>query len=155
MAESQTGTGKTLAFSFPMIQKKLMMLYPKKKKISVLSLILVPTRELALQVEKAFITYQQTSPSEIKVASIIGGENIDGQIRRLRIGLDVVIATPGRLLELFDLGEIRLYELQTLVLDEADKMLDLGFQDELNELLKKSQKASEPLIFCDYASQSC
>ena len=146
LAESQTGTGKTLTFAFPIIQKINDSL-PKKKKISILGLILVPTRELALQVEKAFNTYQQTSPNEIKVASIIGGEDIDGQIRRLRIGLDLVIATPGRLLELFDLGEIRLFELQTLVLDEADKMLDLGFQDELNELLEKLPQKRQNLLF--------
>jgi ATP-dependent RNA helicase RhlE len=146
LAESQTGTGKTLAFSFPLIER-INSLPAKKKKISILGLILVPTRELALQVEKAFCSYAISSLREIKVASLIGGESIDAQIRQLRMGLDVLIATPGRVIELINLGEVRLFELEMLILDEADKMLDLGFSDELKELLGKLPKKRQNLLF--------
>ncbi|WDE99278.1 DEAD/DEAH box helicase [Lentisphaera profundi] len=146
LAESQTGTGKTLAFSFPLIER-INSLPDKKKKISILGLILVPTRELAVQLEKAFNTYAEFSLKEIKTASLIGGESIHQQIRKLRIGLDVVIATPGRLLELIEQGEVRLYELEMLILDEADKMLDLGFADELKALLSKLPKKRQNLLF--------
>lgn len=146
LAESQTGTGKTLAFSFPLIER-INTLPPKKKKISILGLVLVPTRELALQVEKAFTSYAEFSLRPIKSATLIGGEDIDGQIRKLRMGLDVLIATPGRIIELINLGEIRLFELEMLILDEADKMLDLGFADELKELLEALPKKRQNLLF--------
>ena len=146
IAQAQTGTGKTAAFALPII-KRLNELPPKKKKISVLALALVPTRELALQVAESFKKYARFSPRKLKMVSLIGGEPIESHIRGLRMGTDIVIATPGRLLELIELGEIRLVELQSLVLDEADKMLDLGFTDELNRLLDKLPKKRQTLFF--------
>ena len=146
IAEAQTGTGKTAAFALPII-KRLNELPPKKKKVSVLSLTLAPTRELALQVAASFKKYSQFSPTKFKTLSVIGGENIKDQIRSLRSGVDIVVPTPGRLLELLELGEIRLVELEVLVLDEADKMLDLGFQDELQALLKKLPTKRQNLLF--------
>ncbi|MDD7984595.1 DEAD/DEAH box helicase [Lentisphaera marina] len=146
LAESQTGTGKTLAFSFPLIER-INSLPPKKKKISILGLILVPTRELAIQVKNAFDSYAEFSLRNIKSTTLIGGEDIDGQIRQLRMGLDVLIATPGRIIELIKLGEVRLFELEMLILDEADKMLDLGFADELKDLLSALPKKRQNLLF--------
>ena len=146
VARAQTGTGKTAAFGFPLIER-LVDLPPKKKKISVLGLILVPTRELAIQLDVALKSYAEFTPKALKTTTIIGGEAIDGQKRVLRMGVDIVIATPGRLLDLIELGEIRLVELKMLVLDEADKMLDLGFNDELNELLQLLPKKRQNLLF--------
>ena len=146
VAEAQTGTGKTAAFALPII-KKINELPPKKKKISVLALTLVPTRELALQVAAAFKNYAQFSENKLKMVSLIGGESIDDQIRSLRMGVDVVVATPGRLLEIIEKKEIRLVELQTLVLDEADKMLDLGFSEELQNLLEVLPAERQNLLF--------
>ena len=145
-AEAQTGTGKTAAFALPVI-KKINDLPPKKKKISVLSLVLVPTRELALQVAASYKAYAEFSPSKIKVLSVIGGERIEDQIRGLRMGLDIVVATPGRVLELIERQEIRLFELEILVLDEADKMLDLGFSEELTKLLTILPAKRQTLLF--------
>jgi superfamily II DNA/RNA helicase len=146
LAEAQTGTGKTAAFALPII-KQINELPPKKKKISVLALTVVPTRELALQVTAAFKAYASCSPRKIKTIALIGGEEIRVQIRGLRMGVDVVVATPGRLLELIGLNEIRLVELQTLVLDEADKMLNLGFSDEIRQLLAKLPAKRQNLLF--------
>ena len=146
IAQAQTGTGKTAAFGFPLIQR-LSELPPKKKKISVLGLILVPTRELAIQVDVAIKSYAEFVERPLKTTTIIGGEARDGQKRVLRMGVDIVIATPGRLLEMIELGEIRLVELKMLILDEADKMLDLGFNDELNELLENLPKKRQNLLF--------
>lgn len=146
VGEAQTGTGKTAAFALPVI-KKLNELPDKKKKISVLSLVLVPTRELAVQVAAAFKGYCQFSPKKIKMISLIGGENIQDQIRGLRMGVDVVVATPGRLLDIIKRSEIRLVELEHLIIDEADKMLDLGFKEELDALLEKLPKTRQNLLF--------
>jgi len=146
VAEAQTGTGKTAAFALPII-KKLNELPDKKKKISVLSLVLVPTRELAIQVATSFKNYSKNSPKKIKMISLIGGEKIEDQIYGLRTGIDVVVATPGRLLDIIKRGEIRLVELEHLVIDEADKMLDLGFSEELDALLEKLPKVRQNLLF--------
>ena len=144
--QGQTGTGKTAAFALPVIQK-INDMPPKKKKYSVLALTVVPTRELALQIEAAYRSYAAFSPRKIKVISLIGGVLIEEQIRGLRMGVDIVVATPGRLLELIKLGEIRLFELKMLILDEADKMLDLGFSDELGMLLKALPKVRQNMLF--------
>ncbi|MCM8538281.1 MAG: DEAD/DEAH box helicase [Lentisphaeraceae bacterium] len=146
IAEAQTGTGKTAAYALPII-KHLNELPDKKKKVSVLSVTVVPTRELAIQVAAAFKSYSKHSPKKLKMISLIGGESIEDQVRGLRMGIDIVIATPGRLLELIRRTEIRLVELETLVLDEADKMLDLGFNDELMALLEKLPKTRQNLLF--------
>ena len=146
IAEAQTGTGKTAAFGLPIMQQ-INELPEKKKKISILSLTVVPTRELAIQVATAFKAFAKHSPRKIKMISLIGGESIEDQIRGLRMGIDVVVATPGRLLEIIRRGEIRLVELESLILDEADKMLDLGFHDELMALLEKLPKKRQNLFF--------
>ena len=142
LACAQTGTGKTGAFVLPILNKLV-----HKEDTSINTLIVVPTRELAIQLDVAIKSYAEFVEKPLKTTTIIGGEARDGQKRVLRMGVDVIIATPGRLLEMIELGEVRLVELKMLILDEADKMLDLGFNDELNELLEKLPKKRQTLLF--------
>jgi len=146
MAEAHTGTGKTAAFAWPIL-KMIAQHPPKKKKVSVLALVIAPTRELALQVGMAFEQYAEGMTKPLKMAVIIGGEDVRTQTRALRHGVDLVVATPGRLLDFAKQGEIRLFELKMFVIDEADKMLDLGFKEELNELFSKLPKKRQSLFF--------
>ena len=146
MAEAHTGTGKTAAFAWPIL-KMIAQHPPKKKKTSVLALVIAPTRELALQVGSAIEAYAQGMEKPLKMAVIIGGEDVRPQTRALRHGVDLVVATPGRLLDFAQQGEIRLFELKMFVIDEADKMLDLGFKKELNELFTKLPKKRQSLFF--------
>ncbi|MFT5129513.1 MAG: ATP-dependent RNA helicase RhlE [Rhodothermales bacterium] len=146
IAEAQTGTGKTAAFALPII-KQLSELSGKRRRYHVFALVLVPTRELAIQVAKAFREYGQFAPRDIMVRAIIGGENIEHQVNAMRKGADVVVATPGRLLDLLSRNELRVPQLRTLVLDEADKMLDLGFSEELHNLLEALPAERQNLLF--------
>lgn len=135
IAQAQTGTGKTAAFALPILQL-LNEMEPEKKTGFVRALVLTPTRELAQQVAAAFELFEQYMPSKIGVTAIIGGEDIQYQLRQLRRGVEVVVATPGRLLELIREEEICFDELRFLVIDEADRLLDLGFSEELDLLIK-------------------
>ncbi len=124
MAAAQTGTGKTAGFALPLLQR-LTMEGPQVASNSVRALVLVPTRELAEQVFESFREYGLHLPLRMAVA--YGGVSINPQMMKLRKGLDVLVATPGRLLDLHRQNAVRFTQLQTLVLDEADRMLDLGF----------------------------
>jgi superfamily II DNA/RNA helicase len=146
IAQAQTGTGKTAAFALPILQL-LSEMEPKKKQGFVRALVLTPTRELAQQVAAAFELFEQYMPSKIGVTAIIGGEDIQYQLRHLRRGVDVVVATPGRLLELIREEEICFDELRFLVIDEADRLLDLGFSEELDLLIKALPAARQNLLF--------
>jgi ATP-dependent RNA helicase RhlE len=146
IAEAQTGTGKTAAFALPII-KQLSELPGKRRRYQTFALVLVPTRELAIQLAKACREYAQFAPRDILVRAIIGGENIEHQANAMRKGADIVIATPGRLLDLLGRKELRLPQLRTLVLDEADKMLDLGFSQELHDLLEALPAERQNLLF--------
>lgn len=121
---AQTGTGKTAAFAIPMLQN-LTLKFKKMKSKEVRSLILTPTRELAIQIGDNFETYGKNL--KIKHATIYGGVSEFSQIKALRNGVDVLIATPGRLLDLTSRAEIDLSKVEIFVLDEADRMLDMGF----------------------------
>jgi ATP-dependent RNA helicase RhlE len=148
---AQTGTGKTAAFALPIIMK-LNVELPDQGNESLSKgapqvLAIAPTRELALQVAAAFKAYAKLSPRKIRVVCVIGGEDLENQISALRRGIEVVVATPGRLLDLVERDQIRLSSITTLVLDEADKLLDLGFADELDSLLKKLPKKRQNLLF--------
>ncbi len=141
---AQTGTGKTAAFALPIImQLNQTQLAASNPQV----LAIAPTRELALQVAAAFKTYAQLSPRKTRVLSVIGGEDIEKQINALHRGIEVVVATPGRLLDLLERNQICLSEIQTFVLDEADKLLNLGFADELDALLKKLPAKRQNLLF--------
>ncbi|MBT4089734.1 MAG: DEAD/DEAH box helicase [Deltaproteobacteria bacterium] len=146
IAEAQTGTGKTAAFALPILQM-LNNAPPEKKRLSVQALVLTPTRELALQVASSFRDYGQYSPRKLSVVSVIGGVAIDQQTKAINRGADIVVATPGRLLDLFYNDEICLTEVKVFVIDEGDKMLNLGFADELDHILEALPKKRQNLLF--------
>ncbi|WP_211923291.1 DEAD/DEAH box helicase, partial [Duganella radicis] len=143
MAAAQTGTGKTAGFALPILQR--LTLDGVTGPQCVRALVLVPTRELAEQVFESFRSYGGNLPLRSAVA--YGGVDIAPQIAKLRKGLDVLVATPGRLIDLHDQGAISFALLQTLVLDEADRMLDLGFERDLDILLEALPKQRQTLLF--------
>ena len=144
MAAAQTGTGKTAGFALPLLQR-LMMEGPEVASNSVRALVLVPTRELAEQVHESVRTYGQYLP--LRTYAVYGGVSINPQMMKLRKGIDVLVATPGRLLDLFRQNAVKFNQLQTLVLDEADRMLDLGFADELRAVYAALPKKRQTLLF--------
>jgi len=133
--EAQTGSGKTAAFALPLLKLLNDSLSPNQPK-TIHTLILAPTRELCLQVSSFCKKYGNNLPNSIRILPLIGGADIEKQIITLRKGVDILIATPGRLLDLLAKKEIGLSLLKILVIDEADKILNLGFADELAEILK-------------------
>ncbi|MFH0878600.1 MAG: DEAD/DEAH box helicase [Lentisphaerota bacterium] len=135
---AQTGTGKTLAFGIPMIQR--LAAQGKGK-----GLVLVPTRELALQVHDALA--HLTPSFKIRTAVLIGGESMYRQIQRLRENPRVIIATPGRLNDLLEQRQVRLDDVSILVLDEADRMLDMGFLPQIERILKLIPRARQTMLF--------
>jgi ATP-dependent RNA helicase RhlE len=144
LAGAQTGTGKTAGFTLPMLQR-LQDSEAKGQKGGVRALILVPTRELAAQVAESVSDYGRYLP--FKSAVIFGGVSINPQISALRRGVDIVIATPGRLLDHMQRGTIRLGGVETLVLDEADRMLDMGFINDIRKVLKAVSPLRQNLLF--------
>ncbi len=144
LAGAQTGAGKTAGFTLPLLQR-LQMTEPKGNKRRVRALILVPTRELAAQVAESVQDYGRYLP--YKSAVIFGGVSINPQILKLRRGVDIVIATPGRLLDHMQRGTIRLDAVETLVLDEADRMLDMGFIRDIRKVLQVMPPQRQNLLF--------
>ena len=144
MAAAQTGTGKTAGFAVPLLQL-LTTEGPKVTANSVRALILVPTRELAEQVHESVRQYAQNLP--LSTYAVYGGVSINPQMMKLRKGVDLLVATPGRLLDLFRQNALKFNQLQTLVLDEADRMLDLGFSEELANIYKALPKKRQTLLF--------
>ena len=132
MAAAQTGTGKTAGFALPLLQRLVMEGTPLASNTA-RALVLVPTRELAEQVHTSFQTYGASLPLRTMVA--YGGVSINPQMMRLRKGVDLLVATPGRLLDLHRQNALKFNATQMLVLDEADRMLDLGFSRELDQVL--------------------
>ncbi len=133
LATAPTGSGKTTAFVLPLLQRWLDS--DRKSARRIHTLILVPTRELAAQVRGVVQELSNDLPERIKIVSAVGGVSINPQMMALRGGADFIVATPGRLLDLLDHNALSLSEVKTLVLDEADRMLDLGFSDELGRIL--------------------
>ncbi|UMR29191.1 DEAD/DEAH box helicase [Massilia sp. MB5] len=144
LAAAQTGTGKTAGFALPLLQR-LTMDPAQAGAHAVRCLVLVPTRELAEQVYESFRKYGGKLPLRSYVA--YGGVPMEPQIAKLRKGLDVLVATPGRLLDLHRQGALLLDQLQTLVLDEADRMLDLGFSRDLDAVFAAVPKQRQTLLF--------
>ena len=144
LAAAQTGTGKTAGFTLPLLQR-LKESYSKDKKSHIRALILVPTRELAAQVAQSVETYGKYLP--FKTAVIFGGVGINPQKALLKKGVDIVIATPGRLLDLVSQDSIDLSKVEFLVLDEADRMLDMGFINDIKKILKLIPKQRQNLLF--------
>lgn len=144
LAAAQTGTGKTAAFTLPVLQ----LLLTQGEKVTsngVRTLVLVPTRELAEQVHESIRTYLDELP--LRTAVAYGGVSINPQMMQLRRGVDVLVATPGRLLDLYQQNAVRFHQMQILVLDEADRMLDLGFAEELNALFSIMPSKRQTLLF--------
>jgi ATP-dependent RNA helicase RhlE len=142
---AQTGSGKTAAFALPLLQQTLS--FSRDMPLPVRLLILVPTRELAAQVGESIRLYARYLPRPAKTLIFIGGVSINPQMMALRGGADIVIATPGRLLDLVEHNALRLADVTTLVLDEADRLLDLGFSDELARILERLPVQRQNLLF--------
>ncbi len=144
LGRAQTGSGKTAAFALPLLQH-LQGLKPGPRRTR--ALVLVPTRELAAQVGEVIRSLAQHLPQRPKVAVVFGGVSINPQMMGLRGGAEVVVATPGRLLDLVDHNALKLGAVSLLVLDEADRLLDLGFADELNRVLALLPAQRQNLFF--------
>jgi ATP-dependent RNA helicase RhlE len=143
MAAAQTGTGKTAGFTLPILQRlhESGTQHPHR----IRALILTPTRELAAQVEESVSTYGAHLP--LKSTVVFGGVKINPQIAKLRRGVDILVATPGRLLDLHGQGEVNFKDLEILVLDEADRMLDMGFIHDIRRILKLLPERRQNLMF--------
>jgi len=142
MARAKTGTGKTAAFALPILNG---LIAKNTNADSISVLVLAPTRELVQQISTSFIKYGKYTG--IKVAAAFGGVSINPQIKELKQGVDILIATPGRLLDLLSNDHLNLQKLSVLTLDEADRMLDLGFRVELDEILKYIPTKRQTLLF--------
>jgi superfamily II DNA/RNA helicase len=142
MAGAQTGTGKTAAFALPILQQ---LMTNSDDPRPTRALVLTPTRELAQQVYKSFLSYAENTQLNVVVA--YGGVSINPQISAINKGADIVIATPGRLLDHIAKGSIDLSHLQTIVFDEADRMLDMGFKDEIDRILVRLPDKRQTLLF--------
>ena len=133
LCTAPTGSGKTAAFALPLLHQ--VSERPARLAGKTQVLVLVPTRELAAQVGEAFVTFSKNLPQRVKVAVVFGGVSINPQMMNLRGGADIVVVTPGRLIDLLDHNALSLSHVKTLVLDEADKLLNMGFADELARIL--------------------
>ena len=145
LGSAQTGSGKTLAFALPLLQQVAQTPRPKPRRPQ--ALVLVPTRELAAQVGEEFRSLAQHLDEPLKVSVVFGGVSINPQMMGLRGGTDIIVATPGRLLDLLDHNALTLNDVQALVLDEADRLLDLGFAEELARLLTLLPRQRQNLFF--------
>lgn len=145
MAGSQTGTGKTAGFTLPLLQKLMGRLLQKGEKRKIRALILAPTRELALQIADNVRIYSKYLP--LKTAVIFGGVNMNNQKRTLQQGVDILIATPGRLLDHVGQKSIDLSAIATLILDEADRMLDMGFIHDIKRIISLLPKERQSVLF--------
>lgn len=142
---AQTGSGKTAAFALPIVQKLAAARRPAGRFVS--ALVLVPTRELATQVVESVRRYARYLPQPLKTLVAVGGLSINPQMMALGGGADLLVATPGRLLDLIDHNAVSLAEVSTLVLDEADRLLDLGFKDELDRVVALLPARRQSLLF--------
>jgi superfamily II DNA/RNA helicase len=148
VGSAQTGSGKTAAFALPLLQQLAQTpAAAGAPRRSVRGLILVPTRELAAQVGEEIVSLAKYLPQRVKVAVVFGGVSINPQMMNLRGGADIMVATPGRLLDLIDHNALSLCTVSLLVLDEADRLLDLGFGEELNRLLALLPAKRQNLFF--------
>ncbi len=145
LGQAQTGSGKTVAFALPLLQR-LQSAQPGTPRRT-RALVLVPTRELAAQVGEVLRSLAQHLPQPLRVAVLFGGVSVNPQMMGLRGGTDVVVATPGRLLDLVAHNAVRLSAVELLVLDEADRLLDLGFADELGRVLALLPVKRQNLFF--------
>ncbi|MBO5874070.1 MAG: DEAD/DEAH box helicase, partial [Rikenellaceae bacterium] len=139
IGQAQTGTGKTAAFGLPILE-----LFAEKTGVPQ-ALILVPTRELALQVTDELLSFNINK--KLSITPIYGGASISEQLRRLNKGTDIVVGTPGRILDHLRRGSLNLTQLHWLVLDEADEMLDMGFIEDVEEIMSHIEEPHRVLLF--------
>ena len=140
VALAQTGTGKTAAFGLPLLT----LIAPEEKKIQ--ALVLSPTRELCIQIAKDLKNYSHLQKG-VKVVPVYGGENIVTQLRQLDLAPQILVATPGRLIDLIERGKVKLSDVRYLVLDEADEMLNMGFQEDIEKILQETPAERRTLLF--------
>lgn len=150
MAAAQTGTGKTAGFTLPLLHR--LQSGQAAKPNQVRALILTPTRELAAQVHESVVNYGQHLP--LRAGVVFGGVSINPQMMKLRRGLDILVATPGRLLDLHQQNAVKFDQLEVLVLDEADRMLDMGFIHDLKRIAKLLPNKRQTLMFSATFSDS-
>jgi len=141
---AKTGSGKTAGYVLPVLMNLQSKILSKDRHVNVL--VLVPTRELAEQVKEVFKTFASAIPERIKILAVYGGVSINPQMMALQ-GVNILVATPGRLLELIESNAVQLSKTEILVLDEADKMLNLGFKDEMNRIFKLLPAKRQNLLF--------
>lgn len=139
IAQAQTGTGKTAAFGLPLIE----MIHTDSKAVQ--ALILVPTRELAIQVSEEINSLK--GKKDIKIVPIYGGQSIDQQLRRLKKGVHIVVGSPGRVIDHLNRRTLKLGKIEHLILDEADEMLNMGFIDDMEEIMKHTNPDKRTLLF--------
>ena len=140
IALAQTGTGKTAAFGLPLV-----LMTQATRKVTQ-SLILCPTRELCIQITRDLSSYAKYS-GDLKILAVYGGSSIENQIRELKRGVHVIVATPGRLIDLIERRVVHLENVSTVVLDEADEMLNMGFIDSINDILDEVPEGRRTLLF--------
>ncbi len=143
MAAAQTGTGKTAGFTLPLLQR-----LDNGKRVSannVRALVLTPTRELAAQVHDSVVQYGKHLP--LRSAVVFGGVKINPQMMKLRRGVDILVATPGRLMDLFEQNAVKFSDIEVLILDEADRMLDMGFIRDIRKIMSLMPKTRQNLLF--------
>jgi len=145
LARSQTGSGKSASFILPILELYLQNIRPGKPKIKVL--VLTPTRELTLQVSDTFNLFSTHLSKKPKVVSLIGGESIGDQLYEIQQGCDILVATSGRFLDVTSKKQMNLSHVEFFVLDEADKMLDFGFEEELDLILQEIPQKRQNLLF--------
>ncbi len=145
MAKAQTGSGKSASFVLPVLELWSQNISEGKAKIKIL--VLTPTRELTLQVAEYFTAFGKYLPRKPKIVSIIGGESIGSQLYSIQKGCDVVVATSGRFLDVLSKKQMNLSRIEYLILDEADKMLNLGFSEELDLILEAIPEKRQNLLF--------
>lgn len=143
IAAAQTGTGKTAGFTLPLLQR--LVQGQRVKSNHIRALVLAPTRELADQVGESIATYGKHLPLSFSV--VYGGVKINPQMMQLRGGLDILVATPGRLLDLFRQGAVKFGQVETLILDEADRMLDMGFIEDIKNIMSLLPRKRQNLLF--------
>jgi superfamily II DNA/RNA helicase len=141
--KAKTGSGKTLAFGVPLLQRTMAARSTQPGRPR--ALVLVPTRELAVQVSE--VLEPLATEAGLRIVAVYGGADIERQVKKLRRGVDVVIATPGRLIDLGDRGELSVADIETLVLDEADRMADMGFMPQVEWVLRRLERPHQTLLF--------
>ena len=149
IAAAKTGTGKTAAFSLPSLD----VLARAERKKAPAMLVITPTRELAMQIQEVCQTIARTRG--LRVANVVGGVKIEPQIDRLARGVDVLIATPGRLIDLMNQKAVDLSQVQVLVLDEADRMLDMGFLPSVRRIVRRRRKAARHFCSRPPSTRAC